>query len=305
MKILVIGLGTMGTPIARRLAGAGFALTLNDVNAEAANALAAELGAEAVADLADNTGPFDVVLLMLPNSNIVAAVLDQVLTSPGAIVKAGSVVLDMGSSQPWATQENATRLARLGVALVDAPVSGGPVRAASGELSIMVGADYNVAFDRVQPALKALGTTITRAGGVGSGHAVKALNNLLSLIGIVGAVEVLAVGEQFGLDPRVMLDVLNASTGRNHATEVKIGPQVVDAGWNVGFSLGLTVKDVDTALELARRQKQDLELGERAGGIAHAALAALDFSADQSEIAKYLEDRLHAQLSRVTSTQQH
>jgi 3-hydroxyisobutyrate dehydrogenase len=119
---------------------------------------------------------------------------------------------------------------------------------------------------------------------------LKALNNLLSVIGLVGGLEVLAVGRKFGLDPQLMLDVINTSTGRNHATEFKIGQQVLTEQWNVGFSLALTVKDVTTALELAQIEGVDTPVSAAAVDICRNALDRLAADRpDQSEVAKYLE----------------
>ena len=150
------------------------------------------------------------------------------------------------------------------------------------------GRDQDVA--EIRPVLADLGSAITHTGSVGSAHALKALNNLLSVIGLVGGLEVLAVGRKFGLDPQLMLDVINTSTGRNHATELKIGQQVLTGDWNVGFSLALTVKDVTTALELAISEGVDTPVSAAAVDICRKALDRLaETKPDQSEIGKYLE----------------
>jgi 3-hydroxyisobutyrate dehydrogenase len=146
--------------------------------------------------------------------------------------------------------ELARRAAERGVRYVDAPVSGGQAKAITGELSIMAGGDADP-VERVRPLLSAMGSTIHRTGPAGSGHALKALNNLLSAIGIAGAAEVLTAGTKFGLDPKVMLDVINSSTGRNQATQVKFEPYVLSGTFDSGFALSLMVKDLRTALQIA------------------------------------------------------
>lgn len=302
MAVQFIGLGTMGSPMVRRLTGAGVRTYVTDVDAAIAEALAAETGAISRTE-AGRDGDVDTVILMLPNSAIVNAVLGREDDESSLLrrLPGGTTIIDMSSSNPDDTRSSAERAATLGLSFVDAPVSGGPVRAASGELTIMVGTDSEGVLARVMPTLGHLGTNITVTGPVGSAHAVKALNNVLSVIGLVGALEVLTVGKRFGLDPRVMLDVINTSTGRNHATEVKIGQQVLTRDWNVGFSLALTVKDVETALGLARSQSIDTPVAAAAAATAREALALLvDESPDQSQIAEYLERRSGVSLANTS-----
>jgi 3-hydroxyisobutyrate dehydrogenase len=137
------------------------------------------------------------------------------------------------------------------VSVVDAPVSGGVSRAVTGELAIMTGGEA-AALDRIDPLLRAMGTTIHRIGPVGAGQAMKALNNLVSAGGFLMAVEALVIGQQFGLDPSVMTDVLNASTGMNNSTQKKLKQFVLSRRFDSGFSLDLMVKDLSIALEVGR-----------------------------------------------------
>jgi len=295
--VTFIGLGTMGLPMARNLARAVPVATY-DVNPDAAAAAARHEGISALADPLEGTRA-DVVILMLPNSSVVG----QVLGDPGAPeslaahLRPGTLLIDMGSSAPRATQELAARLREHQVAMVDAPVSGGPRKAATAELTIMAG---GVAGDveRAAPLLRTMGSSVTYTGPAGSAHALKALNNLLSAIGLVGALEVFTVGVRFGLDPRVMLEVINRSTGRNQSTEVKIGPEVLDGRFNVGFSLPLTVKDVTTALELSRSLELESEVSEACVRVCRAALDGLGGNPDQSEIARYLAQVTGVHLTR-------
>jgi 3-hydroxyisobutyrate dehydrogenase len=294
LDVLFVGLGTMGRPMATRLAAGRpeVRLRLQDVDADAVAATAEATGGVAADDA--SAASATVVFLSLPNSAIVAAALGSP-DDPASLVRRlpeGAIVVDMSSSDPERTRALAESIAPLGVRLVDAPVSGGPSKAATGELTIMVGGD-DEAVARIHPLLEAMGANIFHVGGVGAAHALKALNNLLSLIGIVGSLEVLATGIRFGLDPSVMLDVINVSTGRNQATEVKIGPQVLDAGWNVGFSLELTVKDVTTALALADSTGVPSPVSAAAVETAREAFELLraEGRPDQSEIAKLVAER--------------
>jgi 3-hydroxyisobutyrate dehydrogenase len=285
--VTFIGLGTMGQPMVRNLAHT-VPVAAYDIAPKAVAAAARYEGVSALAGPLDGARA-DVVILMLPNSSVVGQVLGDPddPESLAAHLRPGTLLVDMGSSAPWATQQLAARLRGRQVALVDAPVSGGPRKAATAELTIMAGgAAENV--ERATPLLRAMGSSVTHTGPAGSAHALKALNNLLSAIGLVGALEVLTVGAKFGLDPRVMLEVVNRSTGRNQSTEVKIGPEVLDGRFNVGFSLPLTVKDVTTALELSRSLGLDSEVSEACVRVCRAALDGLGGNPDQSEIARYL-----------------
>lgn len=152
----------------------------------------------------------------------------------------------MGSSDPTRTRENQRRLAEMGIAMVDAPVSGGVRRAVDGSLAIMAG---GAAADvqRAQPALAALGKQVVHVGPPGAGHAVKALNNYVSAAGLLAACEALVAAQRFGIDPSVANAVFNASTGRNNTTENKVEAFMLNGRFDSGFALALMRKDIDTA----------------------------------------------------------
>src|SRR5476651_757554 len=143
----------------------------------------------------------------------------------------------MSSGVPATTQALAEDVARAGGVLIDAPVSGGVARALTGELAIMVGGPPD-AVERARPILAAMGTSILSTGAVGTAHAMKALNNLVSATGLLISVEALLIGKRFGLDPEVMVDVLNASTGMNNSTQKKLKPFVLSRAFNSGFEIG-------------------------------------------------------------------
>jgi len=152
----------------------------------------------------------------------------------------------MSSSAPHETESLAVIALQHGYGLVDAPVSGGVVRAESGDLSILAGGD-SAAIDRCGPLFAVLGRETFQVGPVGAGHAMKALNNLMSGAGLLLAAETILAGRKYGLAPEVMLDVLNASTGMNHATKTKIAQFVLSGTYASGFALDLMVKDLATA----------------------------------------------------------
>jgi len=156
---------------------------------------------------------------------------------------------ELGSVNPLIALPAA--LAAKGVVMVDCPVSGGVPRAKTGELAIMAGGD-DAALDRAEPVLRAMGTSVHRCGGIGAGQAMKALNNLVSAGGFLIAVEALLMGQRFGLDAGLMVDVLNASTGMNNSTQKKMRQFVLSRRFDAGFGLDLMVKDLSIALEVGR-----------------------------------------------------
>ena len=156
----------------------------------------------------------------------------------------------MSSSAPLGTRKLGEELIAAGCGFIDAPVSGGVKRAVDGTLAIMVGGEA-ATIDRVDPVLAAMGRSIFRTGVLGSGHAMKALNNYVSAAGLVATVEALQVGRKFGLDPDLMADILNVSSGKNNTTELKLKQFMISQTFNAGFPLRLMAKDVRTADDLA------------------------------------------------------
>jgi 3-hydroxyisobutyrate dehydrogenase len=246
-RVCFIGIGNMGWPMAARLLKAGYQVDVADAVAGRAEKFVAEIGGAVAKNLPQSVKQADVVITMLPTSAQVLTVIDEIRPGLGA----GKIVVDMSSGAPAATKKIAADLAAIGVTVLDAPVSGGVPRAVTGELAIMTGGDAG-ALDAVDPLLRAMGATIHRIGPVGAGQAMKALNNLVSAGGLLIAVEALAIGQQFGLDPAVMTDVLNASTGVNNSTQKKLKQYILSRKFDSGFGLDLMAKDLSIALEVGR-----------------------------------------------------
>jgi 3-hydroxyisobutyrate dehydrogenase len=281
-----IGLGNMGGPMTRRLVNAGISVTAFDL-APAARAAAVAAGATEAPDLASAVVGADVVIFMLPNSQVVASVLND--ESLVASLAPGTVVVDMSSSEPLKTRELAAFLASKGVAMVDAPVSGGVTGAESGKLTIMVGGSGDD-VERVRPVLDHLGRVV-HAGSVGSGHAVKALNNLLSATHLWVTSEAMIAGQKFGLDPQVMLSVFNGSSGRSGSTENKWPNFILPGTFNSGFGLRLMLKDMKIAVQLAEETGVSSELGADAVALWSRAAEELPPNADHTEVARWLAAR--------------
>ena len=242
-----IGLGRMGQPMATHLAAAGHQLLAFDTVADARAALTSTEGIRIADDALAVAKDCAIVVLMLPDS----AIVDALLWDDGfaASLASGSMVIDMGSSDPNRTRDNHARLAAKGVALVDAPVSGGVTRAISASLAIMVGGEAND-VERARPVLEKLGKTIMHVGPPGAGHALKALNNYVSASGLLATCEALVAAERFGIDASTANALFNASTGRNNTTDVKVEKFMLSGRFDSGFALSLMRKDIDTAQAL-------------------------------------------------------
>ncbi len=298
-RVGFVGLGTMGRPMAARLLGAGHALTLYDARRAAVDSFVAQCGGTAAGSLADVARRSEAVITMLPNGNVVRRVVVGEPASGDCLLRAlptGAVLIDMSSSSPTATQALGEQLAAHGIDMLDAPVSGGVTRAAAGELSIMMGGAPTVVA-RWRPLLAPLGGQIFTTGPLGSGHALKALNNLVSAAGLLAAAEALLIGRRFGLDPDMMIDVLNASTGRNNSTENKFKQFVFSRRFASGFSLDLMVKDLATALELADATGTPAPLSAACRQLWVSAQTELEAGADHTAVVQWLERRAHALLT--------
>jgi 3-hydroxyisobutyrate dehydrogenase len=276
------GLGHMGTPMAGRLAAAGHRLRVYD-SAPAARAGHGGLdGVVVLSPLAQIADGADVVILMLPDSAVVA----QVLLADGLLehVASSAVVVDMSSSVPARTRELACAAAERGVTLIDAPVSGGVAGAQSGSLTIMAGGPVDV-LDRLRPVLEVLGSHVVHAGDIaGAGHAIKALNNLMSAAHLLASSEALLAGRQFGLDPDVMLSIVNSSSGRSGSTQVKWPTFILPEAYDSGFGLRLMLKDMRIALQLEQEAGVPAPLGQAPVAAWAAAAEDLPPAADHPEI---------------------
>lgn len=286
-RIGFIGLGKMGWPMASRLAQAGYSLRLLDANANTAQQLAQEIGASVADHAKDLAHQADVIITILPNSQVVQAVL-QGPEGVLAGMRAGTVIIDMTSGVPSMTQALAAQVINAGGKLVDAPVSGGVPRAKTGELSIMFGGSEQV-LEQVRPVLSCMGNAIERIGDVGSAHAMKALNNLVSAGGFLIGIEALMIGKRFGLSPDKMVDVLNASTGMNNSTQKKFKQYVLSGKYNSGFGLDLMVKDLGIALGLARETQTPAAFSALCHEMWSASSQMLGAGADHTALAKLVQ----------------
>ncbi len=285
-KIGFIGVGAMGWPMAACLVRAGSDVIVYDTRPEHSRRFEAEVGGRAAEDLQALAAAVEVVVTILPNS----AVVEKVLFDDGGIAAAlprGAVIIDMTSGVPARTVEFAERVSALGHTLFDAPVSGGVARARTGQLAIMAGGE-DAAVAQVQPVLDAMGSVI-RTGRIGSGHAMKALNNLVSAGGFLIGVEALLIGSKFGIDPGVIVDTLNNSTGTNNSTQKKFRQFVLSRDFNSGFALELMVKDLAIALDVARDGNVNAPFANLCKEMWASAGAVLGSGTDHTALAKFSE----------------
>jgi 3-hydroxyisobutyrate dehydrogenase len=282
-----VGLGNMGEPMVRRLAAAGYEVRAYDVAEQARARLTGTAGVTLTKSPADVADGADGVILMLPDSDVV----EQVLLRDGLLdrIRPPTLVADMSSSEPARTRALAERAAGRGVTLVDAPVSGGVVGARAGSLTIMTGgpADAQAALG---PVLGVLGARVVHAGDIpGAGHAVKALNNLMSAAHLLASSEAMLAGQAFGLDPAVMLDIVNTSSGRSGSTENKWPSYILPGTFDSGFSIAFMVKDMKIALQLADAAGTPAPLSRAAVAAWATADAQMPAGADHTEIVRWLQ----------------
>ena len=243
-----IGLGMMGGPMASRLADAGYALTVCDVRRESVAALTAK-GARAAASPAEVGSAAETVLLSLPTPTIVREVaLGKDGLAAGSKVK---TVIDLSTTGATMAREIAAALAAKNIVAVDAPVSGGVAGAIKGTLAVMV-ACPRAMFAELEPMLKHIGKVFHIGERPGMGQTMKLANNLLSATAVVATCEAVAFGVKSGLDAGLMIEVINAGSGRNTASQDKFPKSILPRTFDFGFAMGLMYKDVKLCLDEAQ-----------------------------------------------------
>jgi 3-hydroxyisobutyrate dehydrogenase len=289
-----VGLGNMGYAMATRLANAGYTLTVADLNTNAVKQFCEETGATAAASLEALGKAVDLVLTMLPEGKAVRKVLlgdgDPANDNITRGLKSGAVIIDMSSCSPVDTRVLSEELVGMGFDLIDAPVSGGKYKAADGALAIMAGGKEEL-VEACRPVFEVMGKPF-RTGGPASGHAMKAMNNFLSAGTLALASEAVITGSKFGLDPKVMVDIINASTGRSNSSEDKFPKFILPRTFNSGFYLGLMAKDLRFAVDLAQSEGTPNGFINLLSSTYDKAEAELGFEADNTELFKYLESQV-------------
>jgi 3-hydroxyisobutyrate dehydrogenase len=287
MKVAFLGLGDIGSLMAKHLARDPFDLVVWNRTSSKAEAFARENKARVAATPAEAVKNADVVITCLPSSSEVEAVLhatDGMIDS----IRKGAVLIDCTSGDPPTSRSIAAELGGRGVDFIDAPVSGGTVAAKAGTLTVMWGGEATV-FERARPVVEAFGKKIVHAGPVGSGDALKAVNNALLAVHILSTAEGLAVLVKAGVDPKVALDVINASSGRSNTSENLIPQRVLTRAFPRTFRLALLEKDIGIAAVMADDLDAHTPLISLAAARFHEARAKLGEEADHVEAVKMIE----------------
>lgn len=246
MKIGFIGLGIMGRPMAKNLLKAGYELTVYDKFANADDVVA--LGARKGTSNKDVAAQSDVIITMLPNSpHVKEAVLGENGILEGA--KSGSILVDMSSIAPEASKEVCEAVAAKGVVMLDAPVSGGEPKAIDGTLAIMVGGDAK-AFEKVQPILEKLGSSVVRIGEIGAGNITKLANQIIVALNIAAVSEAFVLATKAGVDPEGVFNAIKGGLAGSTVMNAKV-PMILANNFKPGFRIELHIKDLQNALDTA------------------------------------------------------
>jgi hypothetical protein len=286
MEIGFIGTGAMGKPMVRRLLAQDYKLTLYDVRPEAIAELT-ELGAQAAESPADVASRVETVLVSLPTPDIVKEVaLGANGVAHGSKIK---TFVDLSTTGPRMAMEIAKGLEAKGITAIDAPVSGGVSGASSGSLAVMMAGPKDLC-EALKPALQVIGKNVFYIGPKpGQGQMMKLTNNLLSGTALAATAEAVVLGVKFGLDPQVMLDVINVSSGRNTATMDKFPKAVLPRTFDFGFRLELLDKDVRLCVEQADELGVPMWVGHAVRQLWHFAAGQGGGKEDITAIVKYIE----------------
>jgi len=289
-----IGLGKMGVPMASRLIEAGYELTVYDVRREGVDLLVAK-GAHAAASPAAVGSAATTVLLSLPDP---ATVRKVALGADG--VAAGSkvkTVLDLSTTGATAAREIAAALAAKGIAAVDSPVSGGVAGAVKGTLAVMVACPQAL-FAELEPMLAHIGRVFFIGERAGMGQTMKLANNLLSATAMAATSEAVVFGVKAGLDPAIMIEVINAGSGRNTASQDKFPKSILPRSFDFGFTTGMMYKDVRLCLEEANAAAVPMPVASAVRDLWRRAFEEIGGERDFTTIAQLVEQAAGVEIGK-------
>ena len=276
-EIGFVGLGAMGSAMAPLLSKADFNVYGYDIKNPKDNT---EINiVTSIKELSDK----EVIIFMLPDGKIVNKVVQELIN-----FGTKSIMIDMSSSDPNDTLNLGNELSKKNIEFIDAPVSGGVARAITGELIIMVGGN-EVTINKVDKILNVMGN-VKRAGPLGSGHAMKSLNNYVSAAGLIASFEALNTAKKYGIESKDFIAIINGATGKNNTTEVKLEKFVVSEKYNSGFALDLMIKDVSIADQLIKKMSSDNPLSNQVLEYLEKSYRILGKNSDHTEVFKVLKD---------------
>jgi len=241
-----IGLGIMGRPMAKNLIKAGYKLVVYDKYAKIEDLIS--LGAEGAVSNKEVASKSEIIITMLPNS---PHVKEAILEAGGVIegIKSGTIVIDMSSIAPAASQEVAAALKAKNASFLDAPVSGGEPKAIDGTLAIMVGGDKAV-FEKVKPILEKMGSSVVLVGDIGAGNVAKLANQIIVALNIAAVSEAFVLSTKAGVDPQAVFEAIKGGLAGSTVMNAKI-PMILDGNFKPGFRVELHIKDLQNALDTA------------------------------------------------------
>ena len=276
-EIGFVGLGAMGSAMAPLLSKADFNVYGYDIKKPKDNN---EINiVTSIKELSDK----EVIIFMLPDGKIVNKVVQELIN-----FGTKSIMIDMSSSDPNDTLNLGNELSKKNIEFIDAPVSGGVARAITGELIIMVGGN-EVTINKVDKILNVIGS-VKRAGPLGSGHAMKSLNNYVSAAGLIASFEALNTAKKYGIEPKDFIAIINGATGKNNTTEVKLEKFVVSEKYNSGFALDLMIKDVSIADQLIKKMSSNNPLSKQVLEYLEKSYKILGKNSDHTEVFKVLKN---------------
>jgi 3-hydroxyisobutyrate dehydrogenase-like beta-hydroxyacid dehydrogenase len=282
-----VGVGRMGGPMATRLLDAGYRLCIYDISEEATAPLVAR-GAELAASPAEVASIADTVFMSLPTPDVVREVA---LGGNGGLINGSKVrtVIDLSTTGPGVATEVAGKLAERKIAWVDSPVSGGVTGAKAGTLAVMVSCP-KPAYQKLEPVLKVFGKLFHAGEKPGLAQTAKLANNLLAATAMVATSEAMAMGVKAGLDAKVLIDIINASSGRNSASQDKFPRAILPRTFDFGFATGLSYKDVRLCVEEAEAMGVPMVVGGAVREMLAVTRARFGAGSDFTHIAKVLEE---------------
>ena len=287
-----VGLGIMGRPMLRNLLKAGYTVVAYDRTGEKLDAAVAD-GAQRGASNADVGARVPIVITMLPDGPEVEEVVlgaDGILSS----AKAGSFIIDMSSISPMVSQKIAAACAEKGVDFIDAPVSGGEPKAVDGTLAIMVGAS-DAAFQKAEPLLKCMGSSVTLTGPVGAGNTTKLANQIMVACNIAAMGEAFTLATRCGLNPEVVMNAVKGGLAGSAVLNAK-GPMLIARNFKPGFRISLHQKDLRNALKTAEANSVCLPLTAQVQQMISALIADGKGDFDHSAIATFVEEASHVEV---------
>ena len=294
MNIGFVGLGVMGSRMLRHLTAASHRATVYDIDLGVRDAVARATGATAVDSPRAAAQAADIVFTMLPDGPVVR---DVVLGPDGLAqgFRAGALLVDTSSAEPWITREIGERLAQRGVDMVDAPVSGAEEGARLATLVFMVGGS-DAAVARCRPLLALMGQHIFHVGPLGAGHTMKTINNLATAVTFLATAEAVMIGKAYGLGAQAMVDVLNVSTGASFVSQKRLGQDVVSRKFEDQFRLELMLKDMGIATRLAAQRGLPVPISDFGREVWARAVDELGEGRVTTEIVRWYEQRMGFEL---------